>query len=183
MSTSQKKKLKHSKIKNTGILFELLARQITSDILNKKKSDESQHILKKYFGKSTELHKEHKIYTAILSTKNKKQSHILSMLDEALERARQLNTRKLSAEKYNLVGEIKSTYGDVFFKSTLPDYKLLASIYKLITIEQYPQITTEIGERTRTKEFLIESLVNSKSSYTKSLKQIDPEESFNNRIA
>jgi hypothetical protein len=47
--------IKHSKYKNTGIIFELLVRQITSDTLSNKES-KAVDILKKYFIK-TELGK------------------------------------------------------------------------------------------------------------------------------
>ena len=50
--------IKHSKYKNTGILFELLVRQITADTLSGKDS-KATNILKKYFVK-TELGKEYK---------------------------------------------------------------------------------------------------------------------------
>ena len=51
------KKMKHNKIKNTGILFELLTRQITADVLAGK-STKSVKIVKKYFNENTELGKE-----------------------------------------------------------------------------------------------------------------------------
>ena len=58
-------KIKHSKYKNSGILFELLVRQITSDTLEGKDSP-IKEILKKYFVK-TELGKEYKLYETLLN--------------------------------------------------------------------------------------------------------------------
>ena len=52
-------KIKHSKYKNTGLLFELLVRQITADTLNGGSSP-SLNILKKSFA-NTELGKEYKL--------------------------------------------------------------------------------------------------------------------------
>ena len=57
-------KINHSKYKNTGILFELLVRQITADTLEGKESP-IKEILKKYFVK-TELGKEYKLYESLL---------------------------------------------------------------------------------------------------------------------
>ena len=54
--------IKHSKYKNTGILFELLVRQTTSDLLNNQDS-KAVKILKKYFT-NTELGKEYGLYSA-----------------------------------------------------------------------------------------------------------------------
>ena len=60
-------KIKHSKYRNTGILFELLTRQLTSDTIAGVQS-KALFILKKYFNSKTELLKEYKIYHT-LSTK------------------------------------------------------------------------------------------------------------------
>ena len=50
-------KTKHSKIKNTSLLFEFLTRQLTVEILNKK-SNTALKIIKKRFNENTELGKE-----------------------------------------------------------------------------------------------------------------------------
>ena len=62
------KKLKHSKIKNTGILFELLTRQITVDIMNDK-NGKAVSILKNYFSPKTELGKEYGLYKILTTEK------------------------------------------------------------------------------------------------------------------
>ena len=41
-------RVKHSKFKNIGILYELLARQLTSDVLRDKKDGVAVDILKEY---------------------------------------------------------------------------------------------------------------------------------------
>ena len=63
-------KVKHSKYKNTGILFELLTRQLTSDTITGNQS-KSLSFLKKHFSSKTELLKEYKIYHT-LATQIKK---------------------------------------------------------------------------------------------------------------
>ena len=50
--------MKHSKYRNTGLLFELLTRQITTDILNNESSSKASAILKKHFNKKSQLFKE-----------------------------------------------------------------------------------------------------------------------------
>ena len=62
------RKLKHSKIKNTGILFELLTRQITADVLNGKDS-KSVELVKKFFNENAPLGKELQLYR-LLSEKH-----------------------------------------------------------------------------------------------------------------
>ena len=73
------KPLKHSKFKNTGVLFELLVRQVTSDTLNNVDS-KAIPMLKKYFAKSTELAKELKLYQTLMKekfSKEDKASHLI----------------------------------------------------------------------------------------------------------
>ena len=62
------KRVKHSKIKNTGILFELLSRQITQDIISDDKKSKSIDLLKKYFNENTEIGKENQLYQLLVKT-------------------------------------------------------------------------------------------------------------------
>jgi hypothetical protein len=123
--------IKHSKYKNTGILFELLVRQVTSDTLNGGNSP-ALGIIKKYFVKS-ELGKELKLYEAL--TKSKKLSEAKSniLIQTLLESSQKLNRKTLKKEKYNLINEIKKHYNlDDFFKTKLPNYKTQAALYTLM---------------------------------------------------
>lgn len=123
---------KHSKYKNTGIVFELLVRQITSDMMRNQDS-ESVRILKKFFNKNSELLKELNLYKVLYSTKNVNESKGSIIIDTILEQSKKINREKLNREKYNLVKEIKSKYDiDEFFKNKVKDYKIYASIYTLL---------------------------------------------------
>jgi len=124
-------KINHSKYKNTGILFELLIRQITSDTLNNKKSPATD-ILKEFFVKS-ELGKEYRLYKNIIDSKNLNEQKASTFLDLILESSQKINRTKLKKEKYNLVKAIKEHYDlENFFSLKVPNYKELASIYTLI---------------------------------------------------
>ena len=59
-------RVKHSKIKNTGILFELISRQITVDVMNGDDKSKSVEMLKKFFNEGTELGKENQLYQVLL---------------------------------------------------------------------------------------------------------------------
>ena len=124
-------KVKHSKYKNTGILFELLTRQITSDTISGG-SNKALSILKKYFNSKSELLKEYKIYNA-LSTKSYQDENKATILVNTLVEAHtKLNRSQLRREKYNLIKELKSTYDlNDFFKAKITNYKTMASIYNL----------------------------------------------------
>jgi hypothetical protein len=123
--------IRHSKYKNTGIIFELLVRQITSDTLSGKNS-ESINILKKYFNK-TELGREYKLYENLLKHNNLTEGKADIVINTILEKSKNLNYSILKRQKYNLIKEIKTHYNlEEFFKTKLPNYKVHASIYTLI---------------------------------------------------
>ena len=125
-------KIKHSKIRNTGILFELLTRQITVDVLNNDKIGLAAKVLKEFFNKRTQLGKEYELYR-VLTTENYKSEIKANHLVDAVVSARQkLNNSSLKREKYNLIKEIRKNY-DVndFFMARIPNYKVNASIFKL----------------------------------------------------
>ena len=129
------RKLKHSKIKNTGILFELLTRQITADVLAGK-STKSVSIVKKYFNEKTELGKELQLYQ-ILSEKNYNSENKANHLLDAVIKSRQkLSNSVLRREKYNLIKEIKESYNVTdFFSGRIPNYRILASISNIFQSE------------------------------------------------
>lgn len=123
--------IKHSKFKNTGILFELLVRQITADTLSGKNS-EATNILKKYFSK-TELGREYKLYDSLLKRTNLTEGKAELIINTVLESSKHLNRSALKRQKYNLINEIKKYYSlEDFFKTKLPHYKTQAAIYTLI---------------------------------------------------
>ena len=126
-------KIKHSKYKNTGLLFELLVRQITADTLNGGESL-SLNILKKSFA-NTELGKEYKLYESLFKSKNLSEGKAEITLNAILEATRKLNRSALRREKYNLINEIKKHYNiNEFFKHQVPNYKGYAAFYKFIEI-------------------------------------------------
>ena len=126
--------IKHSKYKNTGILFELLVRQVTADTLNGGQSP-ALSIIKKYFVKS-ELGKELKLYETLSKTTKVNESKANILLQTILESSKRLNRSSLRRQKYNLINEIKEHYDlDEFFKTKLNNYKPYAALYTLIEIE------------------------------------------------
>jgi len=124
-------KIKHSKYKNTGILFELLTRQITSDTISGG-SNKALSILKKYFNSKSELLKEYKIYNTLSTKLYKDETKASLLVNTLIEAHSKLNRSRLRREKYNLIKEIKSTYDlNNFFKAKITNYKIMASIFNL----------------------------------------------------
>jgi hypothetical protein len=132
--------IKHSKFKNTGILFELLVRRITADTLSGANSP-AVNILKKYFA-NTEVGKEYKLYEAVFKSSNVSESKANAILTTVLESSKKLNRSKLRKEKYNLIKELKEHYNlEELFKTKLSKYKELASLYTLLEIYNSQDIT------------------------------------------
>lgn len=142
--------IKHSKYKNTGILFELLVRQATSDLMSNT-DPKAVKIFKKYFT-NTELGKEYNLYNTVLNAPKLNESKAEVMVNTVIDQARKLNREKLNSEKYNLIKEIKKHYDlDNFFKAKIETYKIYASIYTLIE----SQLTKEL---TDTKQLITNKL-------------------------
>lgn len=135
-------KLKHNKLRNTGLLFELLVRQITTDTLNNKES-KAVDILKKNFN-DTLIAKEYRIYKALLSSKNLSEAKANIVIDTAIQAHKKINKKVLSKQKYDLVSQIKEHYNlDNFFKTKIENYKSIASVYMLFEIQQSEKIDPE----------------------------------------
>lgn len=125
------KKLKHSKYKNAGILFEMLVRKLTSETLSSDKSI-AIDIIKKYFGKNTELAKELQLYNAIVKEQFKSEARALDFIKESQRAYKHLNQSLLRRQKYNLVKEISENFKfESLAKGHINNYKVLASIYML----------------------------------------------------
>ena len=124
-------KLKHSKYRNTGILFELLVRQITADTLKGGESP-ALPLLKKYFTQS-QLGREYKLYETLMKSEVVSEGKANVLISTVLESSSRINRKQLKREKYNLIKEINEYYdASTFFSSKLPTYKRLASVYTLI---------------------------------------------------
>ena len=151
-------KVKHSKYKNTGILFELLTRQLTSDTITGNQS-KSLSFLKKHFNSKTELLKEYKIYHTLATKKYKKDSQATMLIEELVKAHDKLNKSQLRREKYNLIKEIKETYNvNDFFKAKITDYKVMASIYNLLENKKATPISV-VNSKVTLVEHIIEKQI------------------------
>ena len=143
-------KFKHSKLRNTGLLFEFLLRQVTVDVLNKKKESPALKIIKGKFNEHTELGKELALYNIILSKKFKSDKKADFFLSEVIRQRGKLNNMNLRREKYNVIASIKESYDvNQLFSSKVPNYKVLASVYKLF------EGINEMGADEKTESYFI----------------------------
>ena len=123
--------MKHNKIKNTGILFELLTRQITVDLMESN-SSKAVNIVKRYFKNGTQLGKEYELYKILTETKYNTESRAETLIEAVMDNKKKLSRGSIKKEKYNLIKEIRESYNEKdFFNTKINNYKVLASIYNL----------------------------------------------------
>ena len=122
---------KHNKIRNTGLLYEFLLRQITADVLNKDDKSKAISIVKSRFNETTELGKELALYNIVVNKKFNNDAKADYFINEVIKERQKLNNSVLKREKYNLIKEIQSNYNlQKFTSSKVPNYKIFASTYK-----------------------------------------------------
>jgi len=157
--------IKHSKYKNTGILFELLVRQVTADTLNGGESP-ALSIIQKYFVKS-ELSKEYRLYEVLGKNTSLTEGKAAMVLQTLIQNSKKLNRSILRREKYNLINEIKKYYNlESFFRTKLPHYKTYAAFYTLTEIEN-TEALVDTNQIVNNKVTLLEHLSTSNIKETK----------------
>ena len=126
-----KSSIKHNKLRNTGILFELLVRQITSDVMENKKDGIAVKLMREFFNSKKELGKELMLYRAFFNVQNLSEQKAFQLLKLVTEQRKNLDQHVLDTQKYLLIKEIKKNFDlKEFFAARIPSYKIYASIYK-----------------------------------------------------
>jgi hypothetical protein len=168
------KKFKHKKVKNTGLLYELLIRQMTSDVLNNS-SPISFKLIKKYFYKGSPLMEELNLYNTLLKYKDKNSDFALKMVDAVVRERSNIDEQKLNSDKYNLVKDIQKKYErDIFLKTQIENYKVLASIYNLFENRESDNPSLYLKNKLQ----LVKYITNSNSETIEKqdlLEDVDPE--------
>ena len=176
-------RIKHSKYKNTGLIFELLVKQIAADTLNRKDSP-AVKILKNFFTGKSPLVREFKLYEFILKNKSVSQTKAESIVSTIIEVARTIDKDVLKKQKYNLIKEIKDNYNiDEFFSISVKDYKPLAALYCLMEahkvtdvidpnflVDNKTTILEHLTKEEQNKKQVRDTLIEEYSKYDKDLK-------------
>jgi len=176
-------KIKHSKFRNTGLIFELLVKQIAADTLNGKDSA-AVTILKNFYSNKSSLAKEYKLYEFIVKNKNVSQSKAEAIVSTITEVSRKLDQKTLKAQKYELISAIKESYDvNEFFGMQVRDYKPLAALYCLleaqnndnlinpqVLIDNKTTILEHLTSAPQNEEEVKDTLIEEYSKYDKDLK-------------
>lgn len=156
-------KAKHSKFRNTGLLFELLTRQTTADILAGKDESVAKNLLFKYFSPNSELGKELILYNFLMNETAKNELWAEKYVMTALKQREKINSKKLFTQKYNLIKEINSAYSaETLLRSTIKNYKTLASIYKIFESHVSEDSKFELHEIIQARNCVCENLCGDK---------------------
>ena len=192
-------KIKHSKFRNTGLIYELLIKQIAADTLENRPSPAIK-ILKKYYSGKSFLAKEYKLYEYITKNKGIGRDKAETVLSTITEISRKLDQASLKNQKYNLIADIKESYElEHFFSAKVRDYKGLAALYCLLEAQNNtelvdPQIFVDnkttilehLTEEVHDKGDVRQSLIEEYSNYEKDLKLLTYKillEKFNKKYA
>jgi len=123
---------KHNKLKNTGILFELLTRQITNDVMERKDFSVAEKLLREHFSSKSELGKELILYRAFFNSTQLSEAKSFEFINIIAEQRKKINEKMLNMQKYLFIKELKEHYNlKEFLSVRLPSYKIYASIYKM----------------------------------------------------
>ena len=189
-------RIKHSKYKNTGLIFELLVKQIASDTLSRKDSA-AVSLIKKYFTGKTPLTREFKLYEFILKNRGVSQMKAENIVSTIIEVSRKIDAKTLKKQKYDLIKEVKDNYNlEEFFAIKVRDYKPLAALYCLleaqnaidvinpdILVSNKITILEHLTSSTQDEETAKDTLIEEYSKYDKDLKLLTFKillEKFNN---
>jgi len=149
------KKIKHSKYKNTGILFEMLVRQVAADTMHGRRT-KALPIIKRHFKSGTELGKELQLYRTLQEEEFKTETSAQKFLQACVTARKSLNEGALRRQKYNLIKEINDTFIiDNFFKSRVSNYNIMAAAYKLF---EYAEVDNP-AQIVRSKATLVEHVL------------------------
>tara|TARA_B110000977_G_C11070617_1_gene489416 strand:+ start:1470 stop:2324 length:855 start_codon:yes stop_codon:yes gene_type:complete len=154
-------KIKHSKYRNTGLIYELLVKQIASDTLSRETSP-AVSILKKFFSGKTTLVKEFKLYEYILKNNNINQSKAELIISTITEVSRKLDRKLLKKAKYDLISDIRENYDiNEFFGIQVSNYKAIASLYCLLEAQNSDSLI-DPGHLVNFKSSILEHLTTNK---------------------
>lgn len=154
------KRMRHSKFRNTGILFELLTKQVTADIIAGKDTSVAKDLLYKYFKENTELGREWQLYSTLLNEKIKDEPHAERFFGVIMEARKKLNNKKLAQLKYDLIKEVKDIYPiEEMLKAPVRNYRVLASIYKAFEDTVSSDCKFDINEVYQAKNCIVEHII------------------------
>jgi hypothetical protein len=167
--------MKHNKKRNVGIIYELLLRYISINLVedNKKNASKALRIIERRFNNSTELYKEFRLFNALVKTRTDSISTATKILNEAKDAIRRSDKTVIDREKSRLIRDINHILEDKqFYYRKINDYRDLGTIQQLLN-------EWSKGDRSNLKTVLMleESVIEilTRKSTEKNETEIDPD--------
>lgn len=153
-------KIKHNKIKNTGLIYQILVRKMIQQATNGKKPT-AYNIFNNFFSKDKALGKQLAIYNLLTNTKYENKDMASSLFEEALDLRMKIDDIRLDKQKYYCIKQIKKHYRiKPLFQTKVDNYKVYASIYKVFESLRYSEYNplTIVQSRHHVLDFMLRPL-------------------------
>jgi len=174
-------KSSHNKKRNIGLVYELILRSISSSLIegDSDRVNTSLEIMKRRFGRDTEIYSEFRIFDAIMNTTVTDTTVAAGIITEAKAAIRRIDYSSLHKEKSILISEINKTINDKsFFKRRVPNYREFATIG--IVINQWRELDkSNLTEQVINEQRLIEFMMKEKTVNQKAFEDMKDENADN----
>jgi hypothetical protein len=162
-------RLKHNKKRNTAFLYEALVRELTKSVVrqNKYKIKLISGMLKETFAKGSHLYKELNIYRALYEGSSMTKDHARRLMTESKLAYDRLNKREIFKEQSKLINRINKTLSPEVFKTFIPNYKNIASVYSIFNVDASPK------DKILLEDKVLETLLSEVARKDLSLEHID----------
>lgn len=125
----------HNKKRNVGVIHEQLVRYVGAAMIsnNEKLAEVAMGILTKHFSAGTELHREFRLFNALVNVPMGDKDIARLVINEARHAASKHDKQKLMQEKSQLIKAINHTLSEArFYDIRVPNYKLYATVQSLL---------------------------------------------------
>lgn len=102
---------------------------------------------------------EKELFDVVRNTRGLTEVASRRVLSEVKSVSRKIDLRKLEIKKSNLIKEVNYGFGDLFYDSRVPDYRLLATIQTFLDTDRTPSRLTESVQLIRMEEVLVHHMM------------------------
>ena len=162
-------RLRHNKKRNTALLYELLIKELTKNIIggDVKTKNTLIDLIKEHFNRTSELFKELQLYKSLYEIHDVSANAAEKLIFEIRKKHVSLDKKKLFDEQSQLINKINKRLPKSIFSNFVPNFKSLATIYQIFNKE------TPIKDRILLEENISKRLTTKKADIINDVKPID----------
>jgi hypothetical protein len=134
-------RFKHNKKRNTVFLFEVLIKELSKCILEKREKDKNNALLliKEFFSKNSALHKEVRVYNSILSLEGVKKETAEKILSEAKKEYNKISKKEIYSQQSALIDKINKILTKEVYNNFVSNYRSMATVYQIFNSDLSPK--------------------------------------------